>query len=134
MQAGKADWQCASEGYDCVFSCRDEASVLEAVYKAGDGSRKRRLPNISVNEVCKIMGKSINHDGSELMDQITSWKKSIIPSPRPLCNDKSGLITSLHEIYHRVVQIFQGTAVSAVQFCSILKQESNSLFFYRLAW
>lgn len=65
---GKPDWLCASEAYDCVFSCRDEASVLEAVHKAGDGDRKRRLPDINVNEVCKIMGKVIYHRAN-IMDQ-----------------------------------------------------------------
>ncbi|XP_028394224.1 uncharacterized protein LOC114518432 [Dendronephthya gigantea] len=51
--AGLPDWLCGSEAYECVFSCRDEESALEAMYKSSDsGSRgKRTLEGISENEV-----------------------------------------------------------------------------------
>lgn len=42
---GYANWQCGSEAYDCVYSCRDEDTVLEAVVTASamGWSRKREL-------------------------------------------------------------------------------------------
>ena len=50
--AGYPDWQCGSEAYDCVFSCRDEDSVLEAVVEAsGLGLNRKRELNITDSEV-----------------------------------------------------------------------------------
>jgi hypothetical protein len=50
-------WECASDAYDCVYNCRNEASVLDAVYKASDlglGARKRQLVTKVVNKVCTL--------------------------------------------------------------------------------
>ena len=50
-------WECASDAYDCVYNCRNEASVLDAVYKASDlglGARKRQLVPKVVNKVCTL--------------------------------------------------------------------------------
>ncbi|CAB4037188.1 Hypothetical predicted protein [Paramuricea clavata] len=49
------NWQCGSEAYDCVFGCRDEDSVLEAVISASSlgMSRKREL-NITDTQVTKV--------------------------------------------------------------------------------
>ena len=46
------DWLCGSEAYDCVFGCRDEDSVLEAVVEASTlgMSRKREL-NVTESQV-----------------------------------------------------------------------------------
>ena len=46
------NWLCGSEAYDCVFSCRDEDSVLEAVISAGSlGTTRKRELNITDAEV-----------------------------------------------------------------------------------
>lgn len=46
------NWLCGSEAYDCVFSCRDEDSVLEAVVSAGSlGVTRKRELNITDTEV-----------------------------------------------------------------------------------
>ncbi|XP_028394104.1 uncharacterized protein LOC114518326 [Dendronephthya gigantea] len=52
---GYSNWLCGSEAYDCVFSCRDEDSVLEAVVSAGamGWSRKREV-NITDSEATVV--------------------------------------------------------------------------------
>ena len=49
------DWLCGSEACDCVFGCRDEDSVLEAVVEAsGLGLSRKRELNITGTEVTRV--------------------------------------------------------------------------------
>ena len=53
--AGYPDWLCGSEAYDCVFGCRDEDSVLEAVVEASDlGLNRKRELNITDTEITRV--------------------------------------------------------------------------------
>ena len=54
--ADSPNWMCGSKAYDCVFGCRDEDSVLEAVIEASSLNldRKREVEVTDTEVGCCI--------------------------------------------------------------------------------
>ena len=48
-------WECASDAYDCVYNCRNEASVVDAVLRGSElgllGRKRHLIPN---SKVCTL--------------------------------------------------------------------------------
>jgi hypothetical protein len=70
-------WLCGSEAYDCVFSCRDEDSVLEAVVEAGSLGITRRKRDLNITD-SEVRRTHFIQQGALLIQKIENFNLSTV--------------------------------------------------------